>query len=253
VEDQKVAGVDTFQGGMKRMAAAKKSAEVPVDVPSSAVSGSIKSGRWWRVGSPAPVRLGHVADVIDRTAPTPGAIVCMMARELSPSRRELRPVLFSALDVNTHLQVARFYLTKTKASAVDFLQFARESFPFRIVRICTPAEPPFVTSSDCSSSIDLSRIAERQGIVYTSIRKAAHEELFRTLSRLTFGWFVTDSLSHLTESDLVRELVNFLFFHNNHRSLPSLAGMTPLQKLKTMGRYQHLQSFDPFSSQTGWR
>ncbi|MBM4159557.1 MAG: hypothetical protein FJ217_00510 [Ignavibacteria bacterium] len=192
------------------------------------------------------IRANQIAAAIDTIAPRPGAMVYMMARPLANPRGDLQPVVFSALDVNTHLQVAQLYLTLTFASAVDFLEFAREKYPFPIAHVRTPAEEPFSNSASNGRALEFGRLAEERGIHHTAMKDPSNEQLFILLSRLTFGGLLAGSVNFHSERVLVRDLMNFLFFHNNHRSIPSLAGKTPLQKLKTTGCH-HLRAFDPFA------
>jgi hypothetical protein len=91
-------------------------------------------------------------------------------------------------------------------------------------------------------------MAEDRGIQHTIVSNPSHEVLYAVLSKLTFAGNLANPSNLQSERQLVRDLVNFLFFHNNHRSLPSLSGRTPLQKLRTFRGHNHLYSFDPFAS-----
>ena len=203
---------------------------------------------YWHLDHLGTIRSNQVAAAIDMIAPAPGTMVYMMARRLADPHGDLQPVVFSALDVNTHLQVAQLYLTMTFASAVDFLEFTREKYPFPIAHVRTPAEEPFFNYRSNGRTLEFGRIAEELGIRHTAIKDPSQEQLFTLLSRLTFGGLLAGTVNFVSERALVRDLMNFLFFHNNHRSIPSLAGKTPLQKLKTNTKCRYLHAFDPFAS-----
>ena len=67
--------------------------------------------------------MNSLAMMIETAAPRPGQLVFVDTKELSFRLNEFNPVVFSAIDVSTHLQVARLYLTSTAGSSVDFLDF----------------------------------------------------------------------------------------------------------------------------------
>lgn len=230
------------------MAAMRKFDESGLETVDEAGSTCFVQNLWSDLNRAGLKHMRRMAMAIDEIAPSPGSMVYIIAPRLPSHQRELTPVVFSALDVNTHLQVAQLYLTSTFASAVDFLDFARENFPFRISHIRTLGEAPFFNLAVGEGHYEFTHIAEARGALHTTITDPSREGVYSVLSKLTFAGIFTASANLQSERELVQDLVSFLFFHNNHRSLPSLAGRTPLQKLQTFLEYQHLRSFDPFVS-----
>jgi hypothetical protein len=185
---------------------------------------------------------------IDATAPEPGSLVYLFAERLAPGSDELNPSVFSAIDACTHLQVARLYVTWTFASAVDFLSFACEQFPFEIRRVRTLASGPFLRPTTPEGNHEFARIARDRGISHSLITDDPGDELYQVVSKLVFRGIFEDQVDRQAELRAVKALANFLFFHNNKRSLPSLGGKTPLQKLNSFGGHDRLRYFDPFVS-----
>lgn len=189
--------------------------------------------------------LERIAGAIDEVAPKPGLLVYVTARKLAIPLNGLDPVLFSAIDATTHLQVAQAYLSLTTAAAVSFLEFVAKSFPFPISQIRTPAQRPFDHSSGLLSSRDFSVLIGRQGYIHSLINDPSRDALFSITSRLQFGGIAEGSLVYISPRELQRELGQFLFFHNNYRSIPWLEGKTPVQKLKMFGGYSGVHTFSP--------
>jgi hypothetical protein len=67
-------------------------------------------------------------------------------------------------------------------------------------------------------------------------------------------FFETGVRTRGTQEDdeaLLVDLQQFLFFHNNHRSLPTLEGKTPVDKLRSFDIYRNLKTFDPGQESPG--
>jgi hypothetical protein len=196
----------------------------------------------------AQTQLEHIMSAIATLAPRPGVLVHVQAHRLAIRMNGFEPVIFSAIDASTLLQVAQVYLTTTTAAAVSFLDFASHSFPFKMNRIITRKEEPFVNSSGSESHRDFSALVKQMGIISTVIDASTHGTLFALTSKLTFGGISEGLIARSTEAEVQRELAHFLFFHNNYRSVPWLGGMTPVQKLASFEGIAHLDAFDPYSS-----
>ncbi len=189
------------------------------------------------------VVLDRIPRMIDEVAPTPGLVVYVTAKKLAIPLNGLNPVLFSAIDVNTHLQVSRAYLAPTTAAAVSFIEFAARKFPFKISLIRTQAQPPFRRMSGSDTSRDFSKLIGREGYVHSIIEERSRDALFSITSGLQFGGVADDTLVYALPQELHRELEQFLFFHNNYRPIPWLDGKTPVQKLRMFSQFTAIHTF----------
>jgi hypothetical protein len=196
----------------------------------------------------AQMRLEHVVATIDRLAPRPGVLVHVCAHRLAIRISGFEPVVFSAIDANTLLQVAQVYLTTTTAAAVSFLDFVKQSLPFEITCIVTSREKPFVNSKGPELQRDFSAMARQMGVTHTVMHAPMDDTLFVLTSKLTFGGISEGLIANTTEGELQRELAHFLFFHNNYRSVPWLGGKTPIQKLGSFDGFSPIDAFDPYGS-----
>jgi hypothetical protein len=203
---------------------------------------------WSALSNRESGRAKRLASTIDAIAPEPGSLVYLLAEKLALSRDELSPSVFSAIDACTHLQVARLYMTWTFASAVDFLLFARDLFPFQIRRVRTLASGPFYRPSIPEGNHEFARIARDHGVGYSLITDTSRDEPYQVVSKLVFHGILESPVDRQAELRMFKALADFLFFHNNRRSLPSLGGRTPLQKLNSFTGYDRLRYFDPFVS-----
>jgi hypothetical protein len=158
----------------------------------------------------------------------------------------LDTVLFSAIDVSTHLQVAQAYHSLTTASAVSFVEFVAGSFPFPVSQIRTSTERPFSCGLRQASQRDFSVLIGRQGYIHSPIVDASRDALLSITSKLLFGGVSDGLFMHASAHDLQRELGQFLFFHNNYRSIPWLGGKSPIQRLKMFDGFNSLHVFSVF-------
>jgi hypothetical protein len=191
------------------------------------------------------IRLALTADTI---APEPGSLVYLFAERLASSNDDFNPCVFSAIDACTCLQIARLYMTWTFASAVDILSFAVELYPFQIRRVRTLASGPFYRPSIPEGSHEFARIAEKHGINHSLITDPARDDLYQVVSKFAFHGVIEGRPDRESELRVVKSLADFLFFHNNQRSLPSLDGRTPLEKLHSFAGHDRMRYFDPFVS-----
>jgi hypothetical protein len=188
--------------------------------------------------------LDALALAIEEAAPRPGCLVYVQAKKFVMQSDGLEPVIFSAIDVSTHLQVAQAYLAMTMAAAVDFFDFVVRSFPFGVSEIRTLTEVPFHNPARVHSHHDFTSTLARGGILHSIITNPSQDVLFSIVSKMSFDCVLEGSVAHESQGDLPRELARFLFFHNNFRSLPSLGGKTPLQKLRTFNEFAGIRFFD---------
>jgi hypothetical protein len=192
-------------------------------------------------------RMSRLASTVDRLATRPGALIYLGRAKLTCQLVGIEPVVFSAFDASTHLQVARIYLTQTFASAVDFLNFIRQKFSFRIGRIRTAEEEPFYVESPPSVRQRFSSHLEAEGILHSIVSDQSTDDLFAVFTQLSFAQVVAKSGRRLEEPSIMREFISYLYDHNNYKELPTLKGKTPLEKLKLFGGFDELESFDPFA------
>jgi hypothetical protein len=191
-----------------------------------------------------PIQRRSIADLV---APTPGFLVYVEATRLSGQINEIEPQVFTAIDANTHLQVARLYLTPSFASAVDFVEFALSRFPFPVLQIRTADQAPFYETSSLLSSQRFSQFLQAHMVYHSVMSRPSQDELYPHLSKFSFASMAAGSLNKISSDELMEGLSSYLLIHNNYRELPALRGRTPLQKLHTYDRFKQLYSFDPFA------
>ncbi len=180
---------------------------------------------------------------IDEVAPRPGLLVYVAATKLALPSNGLDPVLFSAIDVCTHLQAAQAYHSLTTASAVSFVEFAAARFPFPVSQIRTLLERPFHTEENQASHRDFSVLVGRKGYIHFPIADPERDAIYSVTSKLHFNALVVGNVVAASSFDLQREVGQFLFFHNNYRTIPWLGGKTPLQRLRSFERFRNVHSF----------
>ena len=198
-----------------------------------------------RINSLDPARL---AMILDHTAPRPGSVVYMESAKLPCLVDSREPILFTAIDANTHLQISRIYLSNSYTSAVDFLAFARLHFPFSMSRVRTCAVSPFYIEPNPEIAPRFSNHLEAQGLLHTVISDPARDEVTGLLSAFSYVHVAPHADALTSMQELMREFITYLYYHNNHLRLPSLKGRTPLEKLHSFDGYDELNSFDPFAS-----
>lgn len=99
---------------------------------------------WTLLEEAGNLQIRELMHSLQTMAPRPGSLVYLEPLLLEVRWNDLQPIVFRAIDVCTHLQIARIYHTATTASTVDFLQFAVEQFPFEINEIRTSPDPLFI-------------------------------------------------------------------------------------------------------------
>jgi hypothetical protein len=190
-------------------------------------------------------QMEKLTERIQLTAPVPGRLVYIAARLLPFQLYGLPPILLSSLDGCTHLQLARVYFTQTAASAIDFLEFIRNEYPFSIREVRTYAHQLFCASGQQHVS-RFTSYAQQLGIGHSVFQDKQDDILFLYLSTM---FFEPDDqfVEPVGEQDLIQRLSSFLFLHNNQRSFSTLNGRTPVQRLQMFHGYEHIEVFDPFA------
>lgn len=192
-------------------------------------------------------KMVRLAATLKRVAPKPGSLVYLDSAMLPFPVGNMETVVFSAFDSCTHLQVARVYLTNTFASAVDFLEFLHRKFPFAISRVRTTAKDPFWNEPGQSTLQRFTNHLEAQGMIHTVIGDGSQDDFYALFDHLTFVHQAGNPLRRPKISEIIGELIAFLHFHNNSRTMASLSGKTPIEKMRTFPGLEEIQSFDPFA------
>ena len=198
-------------------------------------------------GTLGEIKMARLASMLYRLAPKPGALVYLDSANLPIQLGDTRPTVFSAFDACTHIQIARVYLTDSFASAADFLDFVRRKLPFRISRIRTAAKEPFWVDPLPSPVRRFTSHLEAQGVLHMVVTDRSQDDFFSVFDHLTFVHQAGSSHRSPAIPELVGELIAFLYFHNNNRTMASLKGKTPVEKLKTFPGFEEVLSFDPFA------
>ena len=193
-----------------------------------------------RTGQAHPQR---IVSVIEQVAPSPGQIVYLHTTKLAMRLGGLQPVIFSAIDAATHLQVAQANFAMTSAAALLFVDFVAHSFPFPISEIRTRKELPFHNPKDNRPHRDFPTLIGDRGYAHSFLETHSSDALFSITSKMLFGGLSEGQAFPASAYELQRALAQFLTFHNNFRFVPWLQGKTPMQKLKTFKSFQRIHSF----------
>jgi hypothetical protein len=196
--------------------------------------------------------LRKIASMIDQNAPSPGRIVYLHTTKLSMRLSGLQPVIFSAIDATTHLQVAQANFALTSAAALSFVDFAARSFPFPIGEFRTRKVAPFHNPDDHRPHRDFATLVGEQGHVHSFVESHSSDALFSITSKMLFMGLSVGQAFPASPYELQRDLSQFLFFHNNFRFVPWLEGKTPTQKLRTFEGFQGIHSFSPSEDFRDW-
>ena len=202
---------------------------------------------WSELTQTEMTKMSRVGSVLGRLAPKPGSLVYLTSGKVSLRANGSEAVVFSAFDASTHLQVARVYLTESFASAVDFVDFIRQKFPFSISRIRTMSDSPFLLDPLRPKGQRFTAHLEAQGVVHSMLDDLSRDDLFSVFIQLAFTHSSDGPLQFNNNQELMREFITYLFYHNNCRTFPSLKGWTPIQKLSSYDGFEDIESFDPFA------
>lgn len=206
----------------------------------------ISSGERWKVLQYAGAKhLKEIKqDILDR-GPEPGKLVLVHALQISRPSSTFDSVILSAMDLHTHLQVGRMYFVSSLAATIDFLYYLAKAFPFPIKEIRTDDHHLFATGSVRKQEHRFTLAAHQVGIRH-SIRDI-HDTSVESLLRWYFfrdGQYEIPETS-INEESLPDELDTFLNFHNNHRSLPTIGGKTPVERLRSHKAFKEFETFNP--------
>ncbi len=211
---------------------------------SSASSATHRSSLWSELYNAGVEHMNDMVLEIRRIAPEPGSVVFLDVRSTDRASAE-DPVLYSAIDVRTHLLTALPYFTGSIASSLDFLGFLQRSYPFRIQRIVTRANRVFSSPETTRSRHRFTLTAFELGIQHT-LCEGPLEDLCNLLSRYFFDGSLGGLLNASNESQFHHQLQNYLRYHNHNRSFPSLEGKTALSSLRQFAPFSSVTLFDPF-------
>ena len=189
--------------------------------------------------------LRQISALIDEIAPRPGSLIYVHANKLSIKIDGLEPVVFSAIDACTDLQVAQIHLASTVAATLSFVDFIVKCFPFSIRHMKTDPDFPIRSIEGRQARHDFRAMVAQQGILHSFVAEGTGDALYAITSRLLFSKMAEGDMGGVSEREHFRALTQFLMYHNNYRSIPWLDGNTPLQKLKSFEGFASLHSFNP--------
>lgn len=199
------------------------------------------------------VRVRDFEEAIERIAPRPGSKLFIEGRKLSCRWYGLQPILFSAIDLCTHLQVGRVYLTQTVASAVDFLDFLVASYPFLMRELYTPPDLWFCDPVVPQVIHRFSRECALRNMVHTVLSNPSQDAIIRRLRSYFYHSMLESSESGVSEQAIIPDLRNYLLVHNNFTALDTIADQVPIDKLHTFAGFEEIEQFDPYAQNSGSR
>jgi hypothetical protein len=210
----------------------------------------VLNGDAWNVtrstGAPS-VRVRNFEEAIERIAPRPGTKLFIEGRKLNCRWYGLQPMLFSAIDLCTHLQVARVYLTQTVASAVDFLDFLVASYPFVMREVYTPPDLWFCDPVVPQVIHRFSRECALRNMVHTVLSNPSQDVIIRRLRAYFYHSVLESSGGSESEQAIIPDLRNYLLVHNNFTALDTIAEQVPIEKLRTFSGFEGVEQFDPYA------
>lgn len=205
----------------------------------------------WNVAASAGgerVRVRNFEEAIERVAPLPGSKLYMEARRLNCRWYGLQPMLFSAIDLCSHLQIARVYLTQTVGSAVDFLDFLVDSYPFAIREVYTPPDLWFCDPVVPQVIHRFSRACALRNMVHTVLSNPSQDIIIRKLRAYFYHTLLESSEEGTSEQLMIPDLRNHLLVHNNFTALDTIAGQVPIEKLRSYSAFESIEHFDPYAA-----
>jgi len=197
------------------------------------------------------VRVRDFEEAIERVAPRPGSKLYLEARRLNCRWYGLQPMLFSAIDLCSHLQVARVYLTQTVASAVDCLDFLVASYPFAVREVYTPPDLWFCDPVVPQVIHRFSRECAIRNMIHTVLSNPSQDVIIRKLRAYFYHTLLESSEDGTSEQLIVPDLRNHLLVHNNFTALDTIAGQVPVEKLRTFSGFESIEQFDPYATRPG--
>lgn len=185
-------------------------------------------------------------EAIEQIAPRPGSKLFIEGRKLSCRWYGLQPMLFSAIDLCTHLQVARVYLTQTVASAVDFLDFLVASYPFLMRELYTPPDLWFCDPVVPQVIHRFSRECALRNVVHTVLSNPSQDVIIRRVRSYFYHSVLESSEGGGSEQAIIPDLRNYLLVHNNYTALETISNQVPIDKLHSYSGFESVEHFDPY-------
>jgi len=186
-------------------------------------------------------------EAIEQIAPRPGSKLFVEGRKLNCRWYGLQPMLFSAIDLCTHLQIARVYLTQTVASAVDFLDFLVASYPFLMRELYTPPDLWFCDPVVPQVIHRFSRECALRNMVHTVLSNPSQDVIIRRVRSYFYHSMLESSEGGGTEQAIIPDLRNYLLVHNNYTALETISNQVPIDKLRTYSGFESVGQFDPYA------
>lgn len=206
----------------------------------------VSEGIVWEEGS-SGIRGGE----LDKYASYPGVLVYLESKQLQHPWYGLQPMLFTCIDLFSLLQTARLYLTHTIASAIDFFDFAMSSFPFRVQKVCTPPDRWLLHGPFAGATNRFSEAATARGVVHSMTSEPLTSVIVNEVRPYLFDGLLESLLQDSGETDINAHLRSFLLVHNNYKSLPTIGGVAPVQRLRECPEFHDVLSFDPLTNLPG--
>jgi hypothetical protein len=187
--------------------------------------------------------LRHISALIDDIAPHPGSLVYLHASNLGAQMNGLDPVVYSAVDACSNLQLAQIHPASTAAAALSFIDVIVKCFPFSVRRIRTDREFPLSAGAGRQVHHDVRGLLAQGEILHSFVADRGEDALYSLTSRILFTSTSEGAVGKGSELRQYRPLMQFLLYHNNYRSIPWLNGNTPLQRLKSYEGFATFHSF----------
>lgn len=159
---------------------------------------------------------------------------------------------FTATDDFTRLRLTKFYQEQSNYYAMDFLKSVIKFFPFKIQAIKTDNASIFTNRyTGYQKSIDpmnprlhaLDRLCLEYGIIHYLIdpgKPAQNGKVER--SHRTDQEEFYDRNEFKSFRDLKQKAKTFLDYYNNQREHLGIGGLTPVEKLRTIAKFNNIES-----------
>lgn len=187
--------------------------------------------------------LNELAKQISEISAQPGNLVLIHAYPFRVAN-DIQSILLSGMDVCTHLQLSRLYFLSSQAAAIDFLEFIVQEFPFDVAEVRTGTHVLFTDESIRQAEHRFTNAATRLGIHHSLTANVADSGILAIL-RTYFYARCLSGMQAGVEQSVLADIRRFLYFHNNHRSLLTLGGKTPIQMLRSFPQFNDIRVFDP--------
>ncbi len=149
-------------------------------------------------------------------------------------------ILFTALDLFSHLRISKTYNKILTSNIKDFITFVIDKYPFNINSISIVNDPSLTGLADMSLNLfsDL-KINSFSFVNIESIKNGAVQKTHQADIRdfLTKNDFISNQ-------DILEKFDSYLKQFNNHQSQDDLGGLTPLQKLRTSSNSKNVYYFE---------